>query len=66
MKGCDLCDDQPSNEDLFLHSKCHMTAPLQATLETGNDGRRRIVLRCYMPECAREVATFIIYEGESQ
>ena len=50
--GCDLCSDQGP---LLLHSRCHLTAPLQVTL----DGDMLIV-RCYLPTCQREVARYQI------
>lgn len=49
--GCDLCED--NNTPLYLHSRCHMTAPLQASMEHGV-----LTLRCYVPECGRIVARF--------
>lgn len=48
--GCDLCDDQGP---LFMRARCHLTAPLQVTL----DGDV-LILRCYVPECSREVARY--------
>lgn len=54
MNKCDLCEDQPTNDELYLHAVCHMTAPLQATMKEG----KYLTLRCYIPDCAREVATF--------
>lgn len=47
---CDLCGDQGP---LFLHAKCHLTAPLEALLEGD-----LLILRCYLPDCGREVARF--------
>jgi hypothetical protein len=47
---CDLCGD---NSPVYLHSRCHLTAPLQASLEDGI-----LTLRCYIPECQRIVARF--------
>lgn len=52
-KGCELCGDFP----VTLLARCHPTAPLRA--EMPEDGL--LVLRCYVPECNREVARFIIY-----
>lgn len=49
-QGCELCSDQGP---LLLQSRCHMTAPLQVTL----DGDMMIV-SCYVPSCRREVARF--------
>ena len=48
--GCDLCGDQGP---LLLRARCHLTAPLQVTLD-GDE----LILRCYVPECSREVARF--------
>jgi len=47
---CDLCGDQGP---LLLTSKCHLTAPLQAVLDGDT-----LILKCYVPECGREVARF--------
>lgn len=52
---CDLCSDNSIPATLVVHGRCHMTAPLQATLE-GNV----LILRCYIPECRREVGRFIV------
>jgi hypothetical protein len=49
--GCDLCEDNKG--PLFLHARCHLTAPLQASMEDGV-----LTLRCYIPECGRVVAKF--------
>lgn len=50
--GCDLCEDG-SGSPLYLHGKCHLTAPFLATLEGD-----KLTLRCYIPECGRVVAVF--------
>lgn len=50
MNTCDLCGDQGP---LLLHARCHLTAPLAA--EINGDV---LILRCYLPECGREVARF--------
>ena len=47
--GCELCGDVSTT--LFLHSRCHPTAPLRAE-KSGN----LLTLRCYLPECGRVVA----------
>jgi hypothetical protein len=52
---CELCSDNSIPEVLVLKGRCHMMAPLQATLE-GNV----LILRCYIPECRREVGRFIV------
>lgn len=57
--SCDLCSDQP--EILFLHARCHLTAPLQATLEGSV-----LTLRCYVPSCNRVVGTFRVMEMEEK
>lgn len=49
--ACDLCGDQETPKE--LRARCHMTAPLQASLVDGI-----LTLRCYIPECSREVARF--------
>lgn len=48
---CDLCGD--NRQPMHLHARCHLTAPLSATLENGV-----LTLRCYLPECRRVVARF--------
>lgn len=52
--ACEFCGDQGP---LILHSRCHLTAPLQASLEGDV-----LILRCYLPDCMREVARFRIAE----
>lgn len=47
---CELCGDQDS---LVLQSRCHFTAPLQAEKVDG-----WLILRCYLPECRKEVARY--------
>lgn len=53
VPGCDLCGD--NRGPFFLHAKCHLTAPLKAEIENGV-----LTLRCYIPECARVVARFVL------
>lgn len=50
--GCDLCGDQGP---LLLHARCHLTAPLQIEMD-GDE----LIIRCYVPDCRREVARFKI------
>ena len=45
---CELCGDVDGR--LFLQARCHPSAPLRAVKE-GNV----LILRCYLPECDREV-----------
>lgn len=52
---CELCGDNEVPEVLVVHGRCHMTAPLQATLE-GNV----LILCCYIPECRREIGRFTV------
>lgn len=52
--GCELCGDWP----VILSPRCHLTAPLKAVLED----EETLVLRCYVPECNREVARFKVTE----
>jgi hypothetical protein len=49
-ESCELCGDQGP---LLLRARCHMTAPLRATLE-GDE----LTLNCYIPDCGKEVARF--------
>lgn len=51
--ACELCGD--NNAEMFLHPRCHMTAPLQVS-RNGNE----VILKCYLPECGREVTRFTI------
>lgn len=55
LAKCELCSDNSIPAVLVLKGRCHMTAPLQVTLE-GNV----LILRCYIPECRREVGRFIV------
>ncbi len=56
--GCDLCQGQDGKpEAIYLHGLCHMTAPCEASIEDGH-----LVLRCYVPDCRREIARFEISE----
>jgi hypothetical protein len=55
---CDLCGDRDRGPDVLqLRARCHLTAPLQATLEDGV-----LTLRCYLPECGRVVARLRVFE----
>jgi hypothetical protein len=49
VAGCSLCGDTDGR--LFLHARCHPSAPLRAV----KDGDV-LILRCYLPDCDREVA----------
>lgn len=53
--GCDLCGDQPDQNEMYLYQMCHLTAPLEVCLM--NDV---LIVRCYVPDCRREVARFKI------
>lgn len=55
VDGCDLCDD--NRGPMYLHGRCHMTAPLEASLEGDI-----LTLRCYVPECRRIVARMRVAE----
>lgn len=52
---CDLCEDQTK---LTLSARCHLTAPLQVSVEDGV-----MILRCYLPDCQREVARYTVLGG---
>jgi len=56
---CDLCHDVETGkpEEMFLHARCHMTAPLQVSYKDGV-----LTLRCYIPECRRLVGEFKVSE----
>lgn len=53
--ACDLCEDNAG--PVFVHQRCHMTAPLQASLENGV-----LTLSCYVPECRRIVVQMRVTE----
>lgn len=57
VNGCDLCEDNHAPGPLHLHARCHMTAPLQASIEG-----HILTLRCYLPECRRVVTRMRIAE----
>ena len=52
---CDLCDN---SDALQLSAKCHLTAPLKVELVN----QKTLILRCYVPDCSREVARFTVQE----
>ena len=51
--GCALCGDKDGA--LFLHARCHLTAPLSARI----DGDW-LILSCYLPACRREVVRLLL------
>ena len=53
IKKCEMCGD--NDQPIFLHARCHLTAPLKASIENGI-----LNLRCYVPDCLRVVAKFKI------
>lgn len=55
-KECDLCGDNAA--PVFLHARCHLSAPLEAELGADNV----LTLRCYVPECNRVIAKFRVAE----
>ena len=60
-QGCELCGDIPVDE-LHLHARCHITAPLRVELHTHGD-KRILRVFCYVPDCNRHVADFEIADG---
>jgi hypothetical protein len=52
-EGCDLCGDVSAA--MFLHARCHPAAPLMVRKEGTT-----LILTCYVPSCAREVARFTL------
>lgn len=52
---CGLCDE---SNVLQLRTKCHLSAPLKVELVD----QKTLILRCYVPDCSREVARFTIQE----
>jgi hypothetical protein len=58
IKGCDLCTESSGKpEELFLHGRCHMTAPVQVSIIEDV-----LIVRCYVPECGREIVKFRVVE----
>jgi hypothetical protein len=55
---CSLCGDVDSA--LFLHAACHPSAPLRAIKEGDV-----LVLRCYVPDCDREVVRLELATSEA-
>lgn len=55
VDGCDLCDD--NRGPMHLHARCHLSAPLMASLEGGV-----LTLRCYLPACGRVVTQMRVVE----
>jgi hypothetical protein len=56
--ACELCGD--ADGALFLHARCHPSAPLRARKEGDV-----LILSCYLPTCGREVARLhLAGEGE--
>lgn len=53
--SCELCGGNAS--PMYLHARCHLSAPLEAVL-TGDV----LELRCYLPSCNRLVAKMRIAE----
>lgn len=57
--GCDLCQDEDGKpQAIFIHGRCHMSAPSWVSIEDGH-----LVVRCYVPDCQREIARFEIVEA---
>lgn len=56
-EGCELCGDWP----VLLSPRCHLNAPLKAEMED----EKTLILRCYVPECGREVARFNLAEEKT-
>lgn len=52
--ACELCGDVP--DKLMLAQRCHPRAPMRAAL--AKDGV--LSLYCYLPECNRHVASFLV------
>lgn len=50
--GCELCGDFPAH----LESRCHPSAPLRVEALSEHE----IALYCYVPECNRLVARFLL------
>lgn len=56
---CDLCHDPSAGqpEEVYLHARCHLSAPLWALLGNGI-----LTLKCCVPKCGRQVAQFKVIE----
>jgi hypothetical protein len=55
--GCDLCGDVTAA--MFLHARCHPTAPLIVRKEG-----RVLILSCYLPTCGREVVRLLLADEQ--
>ena len=56
--GCSACGDGGHAHHLHLHARCHMHAPMQLAYRRTGIDRGVLSVRCYVPDCARHVATF--------
>ncbi len=63
MPVCEMChtpDGDP--EVIFLHARCHMSAPSRVRIEGSVGKEQYLVVACYLPDCKREIARFRIVE----
>lgn len=57
--GCSCCKDGQHNQPLFLHSKCHISSPVEAFIENGE-----LQVNCY--ECKKPILRVKIDSGEQR
>jgi hypothetical protein len=61
--GCSQCADGAHADHLLhLHARCHMHAPMRVSYERTSRDRGVLAVQCYIPDCARPVATFGVRE----
>lgn len=58
-RKCEFCDEV--NGEMFLHAKCHIAAPLEVSVVDG-----WLIIRCYLPDCGKEVARFKLANEEAK
>lgn len=61
--GCAMCaDGSHSHHLLHLHARCHMHAPVRLTYRRTGIASWILTVTCFIPGCARPMATFGISE----
>ena len=61
--GCSVCKDGGGAHHLLhLHGRCHMHAPLRLAYRRTHIDRGILSVTCYIPSCARPVASFGVRE----
>jgi len=60
--GCSMCADGSHAHHLHLHARCHMHAPMRLSYRRTGIDRGVVSVQCYIPHCAKPVATFGVRE----